>query len=108
MPAPATVRSLEQRRARILEQIAAIGDLRPGTLRKKYLRCGHPTCHCHKQGDPGHGPYFVLVFYRNGRKTSRSIPARHAPRTQAQVREFRPRRMAPRRLIRRLPAFVVH
>jgi hypothetical protein len=80
---------LEQRRASILDQISSLGDLRPGTLRKKYLKCGTPSCHCHHEGDPGHGPYFVLLFYRDGKKTSRSIPAAHAARTQAQVGECR-------------------
>lgn len=61
--------------------------MRPGTLREKYLKCGTPSCRCHQEGHPGHGPYFVLLFYRNCKKTSRSIPAAHASRTQAQVEE---------------------
>lgn len=51
---------------RLLKQSAKkAADLAPpldqvlrGTLRKRYLRCGKPGCHCRK--GRGHGPFFCL------------------------------------------------
>ena len=66
---------LEQQRDRIRSELASIGDLRPGPLREKHMRCGKPTCRCQREDDPGHGPYFLLDRQTGGRKTTRSIPA---------------------------------
>ncbi len=87
MPEPLDVPALEQQRDRIRNDLAAIGDLRPGPLREKYMRCGKPTCHCQREHDPGHGPYFLLDCQTGGRKTTRSIPPERVAETRAQVEE---------------------
>lgn len=50
---------------RLLKQRAKAAGVAPplsevlrGTLRKRYLRCGKPGCHCRK--GRGHGPFFSL------------------------------------------------
>ncbi len=78
---------LEQQRDRIRSELASIGDLRPGPLREKHMRCGKPTCRCQREDDPGHGPYFLLDRQTGGRKTTRSIPAARVAETRAQVEE---------------------
>lgn len=84
---PATVPALEQRRAEILAQISAIGDLRPGTVTEVFTKCGDPACHCHQDGDRRHGPYFRLVFQADGKRTTRSLASRHVPAVRAEVAE---------------------
>lgn len=87
MPNPFDPPVLEQRRDRIRSELASIGDLRPGPLREKYMRCGKPTCRCQREDDPGHGPYFVLDCQTAGRRTTRSIPPERVAATRAQVEE---------------------
>ncbi len=87
MPDSAHPAALQQRRDQIRGELAAIGELRPGPLREKFMRCGKPTCRCQREDDPGHGPYFVLDCAVGGRKTTRSIPSARVPETRAQVEE---------------------
>ena len=84
---PATVSTLEQRRAEILAQISAIGDLRPGTVTEIYTKCGDPACHCQQDGDRRHGPYFRLVFQADGKRTTRSLASQHISAVCAEVAE---------------------
>ncbi len=83
MPIPKSIRALEERRDHIRSALTAIGDLRPGSLRHRYQKCGKPNCRCKQAGHPGHGPYFVLLC----KKTTRSIPAARVDETRAQVDE---------------------
>ena len=57
---PDSLPALEAERARILRQITALGDLRPGSICAVSRRCGKPTCHCAKPNDPGHDPQVRL------------------------------------------------
>jgi hypothetical protein len=46
------------RRTAVQSQIAQLGDMRPGSITGTGSRCANPNCHCHRTGDPGHGPYY--------------------------------------------------
>jgi len=83
-----TLHDLELTRERLKEQIAQIGDMRLGTLSESYRKCGKPTCHCAREGDPKHGPFYLL--YRRGKEQKaigRSIPPKYIEITQEQVAE---------------------
>ena len=63
------------RRREIQDQLAGLGDLRPGSLTPRFRKCGKPTCHCAAQGDPGHGPSWSLTWAVEGKTRTRIIPA---------------------------------
>jgi len=44
---PDSLLELEKRRSEILEQMAALGDFRRGSISATGGRCGTPGCHCH-------------------------------------------------------------
>ena len=52
---------LERRRDRLRDDLAAIGDFRPGSLSAVMRRCGKANCACAQPGHPGHGPQHVLT-----------------------------------------------
>ena len=53
-------------------------------------RCGNPNCHCHKPGEPGHGPNFRLTYKVEGKTFTESFATPAAQRkTQREVAEFR-------------------
>ena len=83
------LKGLEARREAIRRELAAIGDLRPGSLFKRYRKCGKPGCHCAREGDPGHGPNWVLTSRVNGRPLTRAIPREAVARTRAQIDEYK-------------------
>ena len=90
MTIPKSLESLEQRRANIANQIAALGDLRGGSITSTSGRCGKPNCHCHQPKDPGHGPNLRLTYKLNGKTVTESLPDPAAIRkTEREIAEFR-------------------
>ena len=83
------IEALQRQRYGILGEIASLGDLRPGRLSRRFHRCGKPSCRCQKEGERGHGPYYVLQFSSGGKQTTRSIPAAQAGIVRAQTEECR-------------------
>src|SRR6476469_1506707 len=81
---------LEQQRTNITDQIAALGDLRCGSITSTTGRCGKPNCHCHQPNDPGHGPNLRLTYKVSGKTVTESLPDQAATRkAQREITEFR-------------------
>jgi hypothetical protein len=90
MTMPKSLESLEQQRATIASQIAALGDLRCGSITSTTGRCGKPNCHCHQPKDPGHGPNLRLTYKVDGKTVSESLPDHAAARkAEKEIAEFR-------------------
>lgn len=87
---PHSVAELAQRREAIAQQIAQLGDLRPGSVTSTSGRCGKPDCRCHQPGQAGHGPNFRLTYKVNGKSISESLPTPAAiHKAEREVTEFR-------------------
>ena len=87
---PKSLESLEQQRAGIADQIAALGDLRPGSVTPTTGRCGKPNCHCHQPNDPGHGPNPRLTYKVNGKTVTQSLPdPASIQKAEREIAEFR-------------------
>ena len=84
--------ALEAQRQAVLDQIAALGDLRPGSLVKRFKKCGYPNCKRAQPGARGHGPQWILTTSVDGKTRSRVIPADAVETTRAQIAECRRRR----------------
>ena len=81
---------LAQRREAIAQQIAQLGDLRPGSVTGTSGRCGKASCRCHQAGEPPHGPNFRLTYKTEGKTVSESLPTPVAIRkAEREVTEFR-------------------
>jgi len=90
MTIPESLENLEQQRARIADQIAALGDLRCGSITSTTGRCGKPNCHCHQPKDPGHGPNLRLTYKVDGKTVTESLPDQAATRkAERENAEFR-------------------
>lgn len=87
---PHSPADLEQRREAIAQQIAQLGDLRPGSVTSTSGRCGKPDCRCHQPGQPGHGPNFRLTYKVGGKSISESLPTPATiHKAEREVEEFR-------------------
>lgn len=71
---PKSLETLEQQRAKIVEQIAQLDDLRAGSITPTQGRCGKPNCRCHQPNQPGHGPNLRLTFKVQGKTVTESLP----------------------------------
>jgi hypothetical protein len=70
---PDSLSALEQQRSDILMRILQLGDFRSGSITAINGRCGKPNCHCHRPGQPGHGPNFRLTRKVDGKTVSESF-----------------------------------
>src|SRR6266436_9846792 len=90
---PDSLIDLENRRANVQMQIAQLGDMRSGSITGTGGRCGNPNCHCHRAGEPGHGPYYRLTRKVEGKTVTEtfSSPASlaKAQREVAECQRFR-------------------
>ena len=73
---PVSLVDLESRRTNVQLQIAQLGDMRSGSITVTGGRCGNPNCHCHRAGDPGHGPYYRLTRKMNGKTVTETFSLR--------------------------------
>ena len=58
---------------RVKGQLAALGDLRPGSLSTQYNVCGTPGCRCKATPPEKHGPYYQVSFTRKGKSRSKFV-----------------------------------
>lgn len=89
MSTPANPDSLEARRDALLQELASIGDFRPGALVSQYRKCGKPTCHCTRPDSPGHGPYWLITHRSGGKTRSQAVPAGALERAREQLEAYR-------------------
>lgn len=86
---PDSIQDLEQQRAEILQQMAELGDLRPGSITAIRGRCGKASCHCHRPKDPGHGPNFRLTRKVAGKTVTETFPTVETQRkAEREVRAY--------------------
>lgn len=89
-PMSSGLEDLKKQRERLRAALAAIGDLRPGSLVERHHRCGKPGCHCARRDSPGHGPSWVLTRAVAGKTVTRGIPGGTAvQQTREQIEEYR-------------------
>ena len=81
--------ALESRRDRILQLIAGLGDMRPGSLSSRSRQCGKPDCQCHSPDGKPHGPYWSLTFKLDGKTVSRSVRPDQLDTARQQIANFR-------------------
>ena len=84
-----TLPSLESKRSGIQRSISALGDMRTGSITTTGGRCGNPNCHCRKDGDPGHGPFYRLTRKIGGKTVTETFASPSAlKKAQSEVAEF--------------------
>ena len=84
-----TLSGLESQRFGIQQQISRLGDMRAGSITTTGGRCGNPSCHCRKEGNPGHGPFYRLTRKVHGKTVTETFSSPAALRkAQSEVAEF--------------------
>ena len=100
MPSQPDLDALLRQRDQLKSQLAAVGDMRPGSLVARFRKCGKPACRCAKKGDPGHGPSWSLTHASAGKTITHVIPAGPAvERTREQIDEYHRFRQLVQQLI---------
>ncbi len=80
---------LEAQREQLFEQLAAVGDFRPGSVSENYRRCGKPNCACAQPEHPGHGPRLLWTRHDAGGKTvGRQLSAGEVDKVRREVEAY--------------------
>jgi hypothetical protein len=89
MSATASIQHLEQRIQQIKAALAALGEMRPGSLSQQYNVCGKPNCRCKDPQNPQrHGPYYQLSWVHQGKSTTQFIRRPLLPQVRAQIATY--------------------
>ena len=81
--------SLQARIQKIKDEIAVLGELRPGSLSRQYNVCGNPDCRCKAKPPKKHGPYYQLSFTWQGRSKSQFVRKEDLSEVRKQVSNYK-------------------
>lgn len=84
-----TEAQLVARIQRAKAEIAALGNLRPGTISEQYNTCKTPNCRCKADPPQRHGPYWHLSYTRGGRGRTESVRPEHLAQVRAEIRAYK-------------------
>jgi len=85
-----TLEQLETKRERLINELAQVSDMRPGSLVGRFRKCGKPNCHCAQPASQAHGPSWSLTRAVEGKTVTKVIPPGSAVKqTKAQIAEYR-------------------
>lgn len=76
----------------VSEALAKLRPMRRGTVCERRMKCGQPSCACHKDLKARHGPYFTMNRVVGGKTQSRYLSPVQAELARQQIeagREFR-------------------
>ena len=80
--------SLERQIEKIKRDLAAIGDLRPGSLSTQYNVCGNPGCRCKASPPQKHGPYYQISYTRKGKSGTKFVKKKDLPDVRRQMKNY--------------------
>lgn len=79
---------IERQIEKIKRDLAALGDLRPGSLSTQYNVCGSPGCRCKASPPEKHGPYYQVSFTRKGKGSSKFVKKKDLPAIRKQLKNY--------------------
>jgi hypothetical protein len=82
------IRALEKQIHKIKEELASLGDLRPGSLSEQYNVCGNPNCRCKDDPPQKHGPYYQLSFTRKGKSSTKFVKKHQVTAVKKQLKNY--------------------
>ena len=74
---------------RLKKQILKLGFVRPGSLVRRYMPCGNPSCRCMATPPRLHGPYYQWSYKIAGKTRSIRLSEQQAKLCQQWVRNHK-------------------
>ena len=69
------------------QQLHQLGYFLKGTVLKRMMKCGQPTCACHRDAAQRHGPYFEWTYKVKGKTVNVKLSPQAAPLYQAATKQ---------------------
>jgi hypothetical protein len=80
--------TLQRQIEKIKGELAALGDLRPGSLSTQYNVCGSPGCKCKADPPVKHGPYYQVSYTRKGKSSTKFVKKEDLPEVRKQLKNY--------------------
>ena len=64
----------EREHRQLAQSLARMGFLWQGSISRRLIRCGNPTCACQNDPQARHGPYTYWTTKKAGKTISRKLP----------------------------------
>jgi len=81
---------MSERIARIKQELAGLGPMRPGSLSEQYNVCGTPGCRCKDTKKPQkHGPYYHLNYTWRGKARTEFVKAAAVGAVREQLENYK-------------------
>jgi hypothetical protein len=85
-----TLRELEGRRERLYQELAGLGDFRPGMVSVNFRKCGKSNCACAQAGHRGHGPQYLWNTTQNNQSRSQVVQlGPELQKVEGEIRSYR-------------------
>ena len=85
-----TTKQCLARIAQIKKSLAALDEMRPGSISEQYNVCGNPSCICRDRTNPKkHGPYYQLSYTHNGKHTTEHVTQEMINEARKQLKNYR-------------------
>ena len=80
--------TLQRHIEKVKRDLAALGDLRPGSLSTQYNACGSPGCKCKADPPVKHGPYFQVSHTRKGKSSTKFVKKEYLLEVRKQLKNY--------------------
>ena len=80
--------TLQRQIEKIKSGLAALGDMRPGSLSTQYNVCGTLGCRCKATPPVKHGPYYQVSFTRKGKSSTKFVKKPDLPEVRKQHKNY--------------------
>ena len=67
------IQEAEEGLRRLYQQMAKLGDFRPGLISVNYRKCGKKNCVCTQPGHRGHGPQYLWNTTQGGKSRAQNL-----------------------------------
>ena len=90
----------DQRFRQARQELQQLDYFLKGTVSKRMMKCGQPTCACHRDPSLRHGPYFEWTYKVKGKTVNVKLSPQAAPLYQAATQQHRKLKAALARMER--------
>lgn len=73
-----TLEDCEREHRQLAKRLSRLGFLWQGSVNRRFITCGNPTCACQHDPDARHGPYTYWTTKKAGKTISRKLPPAEA------------------------------
>ena len=80
--------TLQRQIEKVKRDLAALGDLRPGSLSTQYNVCGSPGCKCKADPPVKHGPYYQVSYSLKGKSSTKLVKKEDLPEVRKHLKNY--------------------